>query len=193
MNQEFSLLSDADCSCLQVEVLVHESWIDRFMADHPLKIPVSEHYHLINLKADLADGKLSMYADIQEKEGSSISITCLPRWDAALQQIHLEELKLDLVSKNILLKSAGWFAKTFMGAKIDKKIEEAANRLYKDQMEAMIKNGILIPIPKTGSAGVQVRSITIAEMAFIDHSIKVKAMIDGYWRLELKGEEENKD
>lgn len=193
MNQEFSLLSDADCSCLQVEVLVHESWIDHFMADHQLIIPVSEKYHLINLKADLADGKLSMQADIQEKEGSSIRIACLPKWDAAQQQIHLEELKLDLVSKNILLKSAEWFAKTFMGVKIDKKIEEAANHLYKDQMETMLKNGILIPIPKTGSAGVQVRSIVISEMTFIDHSIKVKAMIEGYWRLELKGGEENKD
>ncbi|MBK9104829.1 MAG: DUF4403 family protein [Saprospiraceae bacterium] len=189
MNQEFSILSDADCSCLQIEVLVHESWIDRFMADHQLIIPVSESYHLINLKADLAEGKLSVYADIQEKEGSSIRITCLPKWDATLQQIHLEELKLDLVSKNILLKSAGWFAKTFMGAKIDKKIEEAASRLYTEQMETLLKNGILIPIPKVGSAGVQVRSVVISEMIFIDHSIKVKAMIDGYWKLELKGEE----
>ena len=189
MNQEFSVLTDADCSCLQIEVLVHESWIDRFLADHPLIIPVSENYHLINLKADLAEGKLSVYADIREKEGSSIRITCLPKWDAARQQIHLEELKLDLVSKNILLKSAGWFAKTFMGAKIDKKIEEATSRLYQEQMATLLEKGIHIPIPKTGSAGVQVRSIVISEMTFIDHSIKVKAMIDGYWKLELKGVE----
>lgn len=158
------------------------------MASHDLVIPVSDKYHLINLKADLEDGKLTMVADIQEKKGSSISITCTPIWNVDQQQIQLMDLKIDTVSKNILLKSAGWFASTFMGAKIDKKIEEATSQLYAFQMERILREGITIPIPNSGSANVLVRSITISEMTFLNHNIKVMAMIDGYWKLELKGE-----
>jgi hypothetical protein len=192
VKQELLQFSDADCSCLQIEVLVHESWIDRFLDSHKVSIPVGDKYHLINLKADLLEGRLTMHADIKEKEGSSISITCLPKWDNALQQLHLEELRLDLVSKNILMKSAGWFAKTFMGAKIDKKIEEANRSLYNEQMKKILTDGLIIPVPKSGFAGVQVRSIVISEMIFIDHSIKVKAMIEGFWRLELKDDNPDK-
>ena len=188
MNENFSNIADADCSCLQVEVMVHESWIDRFMANHALVIPVGEKYHLVNLKADLEDRKLTMVADIQEKKGSSISITCTPVWNVDQQQIQLMDLKIDTLSKNILLKSAGWFAKTFMGAKIDKQIEEATSRLYALQMEKILRDGISIPIPNAGSANVLVRSVTIIEMIFLHQGIKVKAMIDGYWKLELKGQ-----
>jgi hypothetical protein len=188
VNENFINLTDADCSCLQVEVMVHESWIDRFMAHHELVIPVGEKYHLIDLKVDLEAGSLKMQADIQEKRGSSIIITCKPLWNAEHQQIQLTDLRIDTLSKNILLKSAGWFAKTFMGAKIDKQIEEATSRLYTLQMEKILRDGISIPIPNAGSANVLVRSVTIIEMIFLHQGIKVKAMIDGYWKLELQGE-----
>lgn len=187
VNRKFSPVNDADCSCLQIEVLVEESWIDHFLSKQELIIPVSEKYNLCHLKIDIGKGKLSMQAEIKEKEGSVISISCLPKWDVSLQRILLEQLEVKTSSKNVLVKSAGWFAKTFMGTKIDKKIEEATNQLYTKQMQAILSNGITIPFPHGGSASVQVRSITINEMIFVDHSIKVKAMIDGYWHLHLKG------
>ena len=187
MKQEFSQLTDADCSCLQIEVMVEESWIDQFLDKHELMIPISEQYSLCNLKINLGEGKLTLQADITEKEGSAISVTCLPKWDVSQQRILLEELEIKTRSKNILLKSAGWFAKTFMGAKIDKKIEETTNQLYAKQMKAILSEGITIPFPHGGSASVLVRALTINEMVFVDHSIKVKAMIDGYWQLHLIG------
>jgi Domain of unknown function (DUF4403) len=188
VKQDFSQIPDADCSCLQIEVLVDESWIDRFLNKQNLSIPISEQYHLTNLRIDLGDGKLELEADIMEKEGTSVRVTCLPRWDASLQRIFLEELELKTLGKNVLLKSAGWFAKTFMGARIDKKIEEASNKLYAHQMALMLADGLSIPFPGGGSAKVQVRSVTITQMTFVDHSIKVKAMIDGYWKLHLAEE-----
>ena len=188
MNENFSNIADADCSCLQVEVMVHESWIDKFMANHALVIPVGEKYHLVNLKVDLEEGTLKMQADIQEKQGSSIIITCKPIWNAEQQQIQLTDLRIDTHSKNILLKSAGWFVKTFMGSKIDKQIEEATSRLYALQMETILRDGITIPIPNSGTAKVLVRSISITEMTFQHNLIKVKALIDGHWKLELKAE-----
>ena len=192
MKREFSPLIEADCSCLQIEVLVEESWIDHFLGKQDLIIPVSEQQNLCNLRIDLQNGKLSLQADIKEKEGSAISITCLPKWDVSQQRVHLEELEIKTTSKNILVKSAGWFAKKFMGTKIDKKIEEATNQLYAKQMQIILADGITIPIPNGGSAVVQVRSVTINEMIFLDHCVKVKAMIDGYWHLHLKGWDKGK-
>jgi hypothetical protein len=185
LKQESFPFEDADCSCLQVEVQVEESWVDRFLGHHDVIIPVSDQYHLVRLKAALSEGKLILLADIQEKEGSSIRITCLPRWDVDRQRILLEELEIKMLSKNILLKSAGWFASTFMGAKIDKKIEEATSQMYATQLGLILQNGINIPIPGGGSARVQVRSILINNMTFLDHGIKVNALIDGYWKLHL--------
>jgi hypothetical protein len=170
-------------------VTVTESWIDRFIAHHQITIPVSDKYNLVNLKVDLGGGKLTLLADIREKEGSSIRISCLPKWDGEQQQILLDEIKMDTVSKNVLLKGAGWFANTFMGAKIDKKIEQATGQLYAQQMETILNEGIHFPIPKGGNVKVKVRSITITEMKFVDHSINVKAMIEGYWNMHLTGEE----
>jgi hypothetical protein len=183
---EFLPLSDADCSCLQIEVLVEEAWINHFLGKQDLVIHVSEKYSLSNLRIEFGEGKLTLDADITEKEGSSISVICLPKWDETQQRIHLEELEIKTHTKNILVKSAGWFATTFMGSKIDKKIEEATNQLYSNQMEKILAEGITIPIANSGSASVRVRSVVINEMVFVDHSIKVKAMIDGYWKLHLK-------
>lgn len=189
MKREFSHINDADCSCLRIEVVVEESWIDHFLGKQELIIPVSEQYSLCNLKIDLADGKLSLQADIKEKVGSGIRITCLPKWDIGEQRILLEQLEVKMVSKNILLKSAGWFAKTFMSAKIDKKIEEATNQQYAKQLQVLLSKGINIPFPQGGSAFVHVRSVNINEMIFIDHRINVKAMVEGYWHLHLSGKE----
>ena len=191
MKPEFSSLADADCSCLQIEVRVEESWINHFLGRQDMIIPVSEQYNLYNLKIDLLDGKLTMEADIKEKDGSALSITCLPKWDESQQRILLEELEIKTHSKNILVKSAGWFAKTFMGAKIDKKIEEAANHLYAKQMQTILSEGVTIPLPHRGSVSVRVISVTINEMIFAERNIKVKAMIDGYWQLHLSGKEKD--
>ncbi|HEY3387337.1 MAG TPA: DUF4403 family protein [Saprospiraceae bacterium] len=185
MKQPFSPLNDADCSCLQIEVHVEASWIDQILAKQQLSIQVSEQYSLDNLRIDLGEGKVILQADIQEKEGSAVKVTCLPVWDVENQKILLEEIDIKLISKNILLKSAGWFATTFMGAKIDKKIEESVNQLYIQQLNNILEEGISIPIKNGGFASVQVRSIVISEMTFLDHSIKVKAMIDGLWKLKL--------
>ena len=75
-----------------------------------------------------------------------------------------------------------------MSAKIDKQIEEATSRLYALQMETILRDGITIPIPNSGTAKVLVRSISITEMTFQHNLIKVKALIDGHWKLELKAE-----
>ena len=166
-------------------MVVEESWINQLLQKQELIIPVSEKYSLSNLRCILEEGKLTLQGDIIEKEGSAISVICLPKWDTIQQRIHLEELEIKTHSNNLFVKSAGWFANTFMGAKIDKKIEEAANHLYNRQLDAMRTKGITMPISKEGIANVRLRTLVINEMTFHDQNIHVKAMIDGYWQLHL--------
>ena len=188
MKPELLPLADEDCSCLQVEVLIEEAWINQFLSKQELNIPVSEKYSLTHLRIEFGEGKLALQGEMLEKDGTIITVICLPKWDAVQQRIHLEELEIKTQSKNILVKSAGWFAKTFMGAKIDKKIEEATNEMYAKQMQKLLADGLTIPITNGGGASVRVRSMVITEMTFHNYNIKVKAMIDGYWTLQLKAQ-----
>ena len=165
-----------------------ESWINPFLQKQNLIIPVTKKYNLVNPGIELANGKCTLQAEIREKENTAIRLTCIPIWDVGHQRIAFSEIEINLLSKNILLKSAGWFAKTFMSSKIDKKIEEAANDFYTQQIQKAIDEGIRVPIQKDGSATVLVKSITINEMIFADQQVIVKAMVEGHWKLSLLNE-----
>jgi len=188
MNQDSPALSPNDCSSIQVEILIEESWIDRFLVEQQVIIPINDKTHLTNLKINLDSGMLNLQADFEEKEGSSIEITSRPMWDPLQQYLHIEDLKIQTKSKNLLFKSKGWFAQHFLNAKLDKKIEEQANLLYSKQLEKIKKDPVNLPIPKAGNVMVAVTNITIHELIFIDHGIKVKASIEGLWKLNLRAD-----
>ncbi len=188
MNQEFSHDTSQDCSSIQVDILIEEPWIDRFLTEQQVELPVNDKYTLVNLRINLSPGTLNFKADLKEKEESCVDLTSRPIWNASSQRLQIEDLQLQTSSKNILLKTAGWFARIFLNAKIDRKLEDAANLLYSKQLEKIKKDPVSIPIPKAGNAEVSVSNITIHELIFIEHAIKVKATIDALWKLNLKVE-----
>jgi hypothetical protein len=175
-----------DCSCLYVEIVVEETWINSFLSGQNLVIPATQKYNLENPRVELELARLILQADIREKKNSAIRLTCLPVWDVEQQKVQMQGIEIKLLSRNILLQSAGWFAKTFMSSKIVKKIEEAANQFYVDQIQKAIHEGLRIPIQKNGSASARIKSITLQEIAFVHQTIVVKAMLEGYWKLEIK-------
>jgi len=185
MNEDVQDFDPQDCSALQVEILIDESWIDRFLAERQIAIPIDEKTHLTNLRINLAGGLLNVQADITEKEGSSVELSVRPWWDASNQVLNIEDLNINTKSKNILVKSAGWFTQHFLNSRLDKKIEEKANGLFKTQIEKIKAGPVNFPIPKAGNAQVSVKEITVNELIFVDHAIRVKATIDGYWKLNL--------
>ena len=189
MNPAFEGIAPEECSSVQVEILIEETWLERLLLDQEVVIPVSDKIHLINLKINLTSGMLNIVADILEREGSTLEITSRPVWDPAQQYLHIEDLKIKTKSNNLLLKSAGWFAQQFMGEKLDKKIEVQANHLYSKQLEKIKKDPVHFPIPKAGNATVAVTNITIHELIFIEHAIRVKAAIEGYWKMNLVNRE----
>ncbi len=150
-----------------------------------MTIPINEQYSLYNLRINIGEGTLNFQADIKEKEGTTIEVTSRPEWDAKNQRILISDLKLKTDSNNFLLKSAGWLAQTFLGAKIDKKLEEQANKMYRIQLEKLKEKPIEIPIPNNGKAKVMLSAITIHELAFLDQAIGVTATIDSHFKLHL--------
>ncbi|MGB3079657.1 MAG: DUF4403 family protein [Saprospiraceae bacterium] len=174
-----------DGSALRVEILIEESWINSFLDEKQIIVPIDDNIHLTNLKMSLEGGLLNLNGDIQENEGSSIEVASHPLWDPVRQYLQIEDVKFQTKSKNLILKSKGWLARLFLDGKLDKKIEEKANQLFSEQLAKIKKDPTLFPIPNTGNASVLVTDITIQEIIFIDHSIRVKATIEGYWKLNL--------
>jgi len=188
MNPASASIYPDDCSTVRVEIHIEESWIDKFLSEQQLIIPINEKINLRNLKINLLPGILNIQADIVDKEGSSIDITSQPKWNPDNQHLSIENLKIKAKSKNLLLKGAGWFAQHFLNAKLDQKIEEEVNILHAKQLEKLKKDPVIIPIPKAGNAIVEVRNIIIHELIFVEHGIKVIASIEGLWKVNLKNE-----
>lgn len=172
-------------SNLDLDAQVDEAWVNRFLSRQHLVVPVTSKYNLENITIDLQENKILVRSDIVEKAGSQVIVTCLPDWDAASQRIKLNELNVELFSKNLLLKGAGWFARTFMSARLGSKVESAVNQLWSDQVKTWIRDDLHIPLPDGGQARVDVRSITIHQLQFESRTIKVKVSIGGHWHLRL--------
>jgi hypothetical protein len=189
MNPGLSPFSNEDYSSSAVEILIEESWINRFLSAEKIEIPVNESTLLNNLKINLDENSITIKADFFEKEKSSIVFSAQPNWDPIRQYLRIEDFKFHTKSKNVLLKSKSWFAQLFLTAKLDKKIEEKIHQLYQAQLEKIKKDPVRFPIPKTGNATLSVSDIKIDEIIFIKQAIKVNAVINCMWKLNLTGEE----
>ena len=149
-------------------------------------LPIAQYPNITKPRISVNTNYVGASADIVEKKGTSIRLTCLPGFDVSKQQIILKELEIQLVSRNILLKGAGWFARTFMGARLDKKVEEAVNTLYREHVKKLIKEGLHMKVPDGGVASVIVHSLTIDSLTFREKSISILVVIHGLWKLHLK-------
>lgn len=188
MNEDANKLSPLDCSSMQVEIILEQAWIEQFLSQKNLVIALDEKNHLSNLQLSIQAELLVLEADIVEKEGSSLELSARPVWDANQQLLLIDDVKLQTNSKNVWVKSAGWFAQIFLNSRIDKKIEDEANLIYRTQLDKIKKEPVIFPIPKAGTGEVAVSSITIHELSFLDKAILVRATIDGFWKLKLSGE-----
>lgn len=185
MNENPNNIIPGDSSSMQVELLLEESWIEKYLAEKMLNIPINEQNTLTNIKITLGVGILNFKADLKEKEGTSIEVTSRPEWDAVNQRITINDLKLNTDSNNFLLKSAGWIAQTFLQGKIDKKLEEQANQMLSKQLQKLREKPLEFLIPHGGKINVRVSSLTVQDLIFIEHAIIVRATIDAYPKLQL--------
>ena len=179
-----------EISSLRINARIEEKWIQQYVSRQEVVIPVNEQYNLGNLGIELAEGKLTLLGEIVEKPGSFIGMTCVPKWDADLQRLQLDDLQIQTRSKNILIKSAGWFAQLFLQNKIDSKVEQATNQMYLRYLEQVRIHPLNIPIPKGGTVQIDITNVIIREMVFLKDAVEVNALIEGHWTLSLSTNEE---
>lgn len=178
-------MANEDISTIKVDLLIEESWIDNIVNEYKPEIPVNEKITLSNIRVQMGTGILNVMADLKDKDESTIDITVQPTWDVEHQSLLISDLKLKTDTKNVFLKSAGVFAQLFLNAKMDRKLEEQANKMYEKQLQKLKEKPIQIPIPKGGTAEVLISSVTIHELEFLDLAVRVKATIGGIMNVKL--------
>lgn len=175
-----------DRSGMLVEFSIGEAWINRFLANRELVVPLTKKYNLTRWSVHMELDKVFAQADILEKKGSRVMVNCHPVWDSTLQHIVLEDIQIEMVSKNILVKSAGWFAKTLMAAKLSRKAEQAINQLFQKQIADLLAQGLKIPVMGEGLAHFQFSEVMIKEWKFRPEEVVVKVVVNGQGNLKLK-------
>ncbi len=186
MNQEHRTNAHVVPSSLHVHLVMDEAWIERFLQKQEIVVPLTKKYNLTGLSIQLLQDKVVAQADIREKQGTQVKVTCHPVWNGVTQQIRLENIEIQLISKNILVKGAGWFAKTVMGAKLDKKVEQALNQTYQKLIRQLLEKGLILPMPDKGQAEIRFNALHISEMEFRTKQVKMKVSMNGQGSLHLK-------
>src|SRR5688572_22549985 len=186
MNENLNTTTEKVTSALLFEILIDEPWIDKMIHDYKVDIPINEKYILTNLRIGVGEGLLFFVADLKGKEDTSIEVTARPVSNAEKQYLNINDLKLKTDTQNVLIKSAGIFANLFLNEKIDKTIEEQANRQYAQQLEKLKEKPVEIPLANHGAAKIKVSSIFVHELEFLNQAIRMKATIEALPNIHLK-------
>jgi len=180
--------SDApeDRSGMLVEFSIGEAWINQFLTKQELVVPLTKKYNLARWSIHIELDRVIAQADILEKKGSRVMVNCHPVWNSEHQHISLEDIQIEMASKNILVKGAGWFAKTLMAAKLSRKAEQAINQLFQKQIADLLEKGLQIPVMVDGRAHFKFSDVQIKEWKFRPQEVMVKVVVNGQGNLQLK-------
>lgn len=135
----------------------------------------------VSLDADL----VTIGAKVVGKENSTVGISIRPKWDAAQQKLLVEDVLLQTNTTNLILKSMGWIASNFMQEKINDKIEETASQLFERYMNEYTSKPVTVPLREHGTATVNVKSLNIHSMQFVENAVMIKLTLTGTWAVAL--------
>ncbi len=186
------LMNEKDIHSIQSESLplrltlrIGEDWLARYLKEESVIVPISDQQQLSNLTLTLSPGKIFIEGELTDKESTFIAMSCVPHWQTDDQKFTIDNLQVQTRSKNILVKSAGWFAQTFMMGKMDARIEQTANQLYTAYVEKIIALPLVLPIPIGGFVHLKIMEIWIESVDVMEKSIEIKTRITGDWELSL--------
>jgi len=172
-------------SPLRLHLQLTEAWIQQLADSRDLTMPIGDQYQLHHFSIRIQPGVLIIEADIVDKPGSVIRLTCQPSWDAQNQKMLLDGFDIKTKSKNILVKSAGWVANKLIHGKIDKKIEEQINDLYQSMREKIKTQPLSFPIKGQGLINLKANSINIIKLELMEGNIEVDVEVNGVFNIEL--------
>jgi hypothetical protein len=154
----------SESSTIKFQVQLTEAWIQKLADEKDLIVSLSEQYQLHHFQVKLEPGTIIVEAELLNKPDSSVKVTCEPLWMVDEQQIQLENLEIKTKSRNLLVKSAGWVASTFLGEKIDRKMEEKVNQMINDYMEKFLGQPFIIPIKGHGQVTIKPGNLKIVQV-----------------------------
>ena len=172
-------------SATNIYLHLSEAWIQRLVDKKDFTVPLGEKYQLHHFVISLQSSVLIVEAEIVDKPGSVIRVSCHPNWNTTTQNLELEDLDIKTKSKNLLLKSAGWVATTFMGEKIDRKIEEQVNGFYKVFRDRLFAEPFNIPLKGQGNLALEPNSFSIQSLIVEEGMIQVHIELNGSFSVAL--------
>lgn len=167
-------------------VRLEETWIAHLIQRDEWVVPVGEQYQLHHLQFKIGEGSLILVAEIVGKPGSFVEVRGKPFWDIPAQKLIVNDLQFETRTRNILIKSAAWFASTFMQEKIDKRIEAYTRNLFLHHLERITSWAIEIPVSGNGVAIAKISSLWINRMEFQTGVIHIEVTLNGQWEMNLK-------
>lgn len=172
-------------SSIDLPVSIEENWFQQLLKKNEFVIPVGDQYQLHDLTCHLAPDMITVIGSIMGKPDSFVEVSTRPVWDENLQRLVLHDIRIQTRTKNLLLKSAAWFASAFLQEKIDQKLEGYLHELYQHQISKISAEPLRIPIADKGFANMEIGTIRIHDMQFLAGRIDVMASIHGTWNVVL--------
>jgi len=172
-------------SATNIYLHLSEAWIQRLIDKKDFTVPLGEKYQLHHFTINLEASILTVEAEIVDKPGSVIRVSGQLNWDAETQTLAFEAIDIKTKSKNLILKSAGWVASTFMGEKIDKKIEEQVNSYYHEFRNRLLAEPFNIPLKGHGNLALEPNSFSIQTISVEEGMIQLHIELNGSFSVAL--------
>ena len=185
LDTDSTFSKDQGLSTIRTTIQLSDDWINHFLSAQKIVVPLSKKHHLTDMRFQWMPERMKFIGEISEKPGSWIDLQCRPVWHSQKQSLEIQEVKLQIRSKNILVKGAGWFSRTFMQSKIDRKSETAVNQLYHQAISKLYEQPLSISVLQGGRLAGQVTSMRIHEMQFTDRHLNVNLTVEGRLHLQF--------
>lgn len=182
-----------DLSSVSVRIRIRQSWINAYLTRKAVTVPLRDGYALHRLRIAIDQEAMQLSGELVDYPGSFVEAVTAVRWDSAAQRLYFDNLNVQTRTKNIKIKSAGWFAGRFMQDKIDRQVEEAVNGLFRQHLDTLLEAPLRIPLPGNGTAEGTVTHLRIDNLQPEAGAMMIAASLEGRWLIDLTGDDEGPD
>lgn len=179
-----------DLSSVSVHIRIRQAWINAYLTRQAVTVPLRDGYALHHLHITVEPETMQLSGELVDYPGSFVDAVTAVRWDSAAQRLYFDNLTVQTRTKNLKIKSAGWFAGRFMQDKIDRQVEEAVNGLFRHHLDKLPEAPLSLPLPGNGMANGRVTQMRIDKLIPEAGAITIVASLEGRWSIELTGEDE---
>ncbi len=177
-----------DLSSVSVHIRIRQAWINAYLTKQEVTVPLRDGYAVHRLRIAVESENMRLTGELVDYPGSFVDVVTAVRWDSEAQRLYFDNLTVQTRTRNLKIKSAGWFAGRFMQDKIDRQVEEAVNGLFRQHLDTLLEAPLSIPLPGSGVAQGMVTDLRINSLVLENGAIAIAANLEGRWSVELTGD-----